>query len=63
MNAREASELAEKIKREARLLIAEHVAAERERCAEICDELARENRTTRKGEGAELCAARIRSHG
>lgn len=35
-------------------------AAERERCAKICDDLARENRVTRKGEGASLCADRIR---
>jgi hypothetical protein len=35
---------------------------ERERCAKICDDLAHENRLTRKGEGASLCAARIRAN-
>ena len=37
------------------------VAAERERCAAICDEYAHTHTTTRKGEGAEICAARIRN--
>jgi len=36
---------------------------ERERCAKICDDLAHKNRLTRKGEGASLCAARIRANG
>jgi hypothetical protein len=40
--------------------IAKAVAAERERCAKVCDDIAHENRVTRKGEGASLCANRIR---
>lgn len=34
---------------------------ERERCAQICDDMARSHRTTRKGEGAALCASAIRA--
>lgn len=48
---------------QAELLVTDAIAAERERCAKICDDIARSNRTTRKGEGAELCAHRIRSGG
>lgn len=34
--------------------------AERERCALICSEYARDHSTTRKGEGASVCANLIR---
>lgn len=44
-------------------MVLEARAEERERCAKICDDLARENRVTRKGEGASLCADRIRKSG
>lgn len=35
------------------------VSAERERCGKICDDFAKSHQTTRKGEGAAICAVRI----